>query len=152
MLFDQNRVDAIIHNWKNHMFSNERIHGVPLRHSTCLKTPIGGFRNLASRLNSECWERSQIELRDFINIVLFSKAVTAHGFRGLMARLRACESWGCGIDSVILFYSILFLPAQCFVWHFLFPTLNNGCFLYILFYFTKMNCWSHLLIPKRTSV
>ena len=49
MLFDENRVDAIIHNWKNQVFSNERIHGVPLRHSTCLKPPIGGFRNLASR-------------------------------------------------------------------------------------------------------
>ena len=48
MLFDQNRVDAIIHNWKNQVFSNERIHGVPLRHSTCLKPPIGGFRNFAS--------------------------------------------------------------------------------------------------------
>ena len=51
MLFDQNRVDAIIHNWKNQVFSNERIHGLPLslRHSTCLKPPIGGFWNLASR-------------------------------------------------------------------------------------------------------
>ena len=48
MLFDQNRVDAIIHNWKTQVFSNERIHGVPLRHSTSLKPPIGGFRNLAS--------------------------------------------------------------------------------------------------------
>ena len=48
MLFDQNRVDAIIHNWKNQVFSNETIQGVPQRHSTCLKPPIGGFRNLAS--------------------------------------------------------------------------------------------------------
>ena len=52
MLFDQNRVDAIIHNWKNQVFSNETIPGVPQRHSTCLKTPIGGFRNLASSLDS----------------------------------------------------------------------------------------------------
>ena len=29
MLFDQNRVDAIIHNWKNQVFSNETIPGVP---------------------------------------------------------------------------------------------------------------------------
>ena len=49
MLFDQNRVDAIIHNWKNQVFSNETIPGVPQRHSTCLKPPIGSFRNLASR-------------------------------------------------------------------------------------------------------
>ena len=49
MLFDQNRVDAIIHYWKNQVFSNETIQGVPLRHSTSLKPPIGGFRNLASR-------------------------------------------------------------------------------------------------------
>ena len=49
MLFDQNRVDAIIHNWKNQVFSNETIQGVPQRHSTCLKPPVGGFRNLASR-------------------------------------------------------------------------------------------------------
>ena len=49
MLFDQNRVDAIIHNWKNQVFSNETIQGVPQRHSTCLKPPTGGFRNLASR-------------------------------------------------------------------------------------------------------
>ena len=48
MLFDQNRVDAIIHNWKNQVFSNETIQGVPQRHSTCLKLPIGGFQNLAS--------------------------------------------------------------------------------------------------------
>ena len=48
MLFDQNRVDAIIHNWKNQVFSNETIQGVPQRHSTCLKPPIGGFQNLAS--------------------------------------------------------------------------------------------------------
>ena len=48
MLFDQNRVDAIIHNWKNQVFSNETIPGVPRRHSTCLKPPSGGFRNLAS--------------------------------------------------------------------------------------------------------
>ena len=41
MLFDQNRVDAIIQNGKNQVFSNERIHGVPQRHSTCLKPPIG---------------------------------------------------------------------------------------------------------------
>ena len=39
MLFDQNRVDAIIHNWKNQVFSNETIPGVPQRHSTCLKPP-----------------------------------------------------------------------------------------------------------------
>ena len=51
MLFDQNRVDAIIHNWKNQVFSNETIPGVPQRHSTCLKPPNGGFRNLASRSN-----------------------------------------------------------------------------------------------------
>ena len=31
---------------------NERVHGVPLRHSTCLKPPIGGFRNLASRVRN----------------------------------------------------------------------------------------------------
>ena len=49
MMFDQNRVDAIIHNWKNQVFFNETIHGIPLRHSTSLKPPIGGFRNLASR-------------------------------------------------------------------------------------------------------
>ena len=49
MLFDQNRVDAIIHNWKNQVFSNETIPGVPQRLSTCLKPPTGGFRNLASR-------------------------------------------------------------------------------------------------------
>ena len=48
MLFDQNRVDAIIHNWKNQVFSNETIPGVPQRHSTCLKPPNGGFWNLAS--------------------------------------------------------------------------------------------------------
>ena len=48
MLFDQNRLDAIIHNWKNQVFSNEKIHGIPQRHSTCLKPPIGGLRNLAS--------------------------------------------------------------------------------------------------------
>ena len=49
MLFDQNRVDAIIHNWKNQVFSNETIPGVPQRLSTCLKPPNGGFWNLASR-------------------------------------------------------------------------------------------------------
>ena len=57
MLFDQNRVDAIIHNWKNQVFSNERIHSVPRRHSTCLKPPIGGFRNLASRVRDNVTER-----------------------------------------------------------------------------------------------
>ena len=29
MLFDQDRLDAIIHNWKNQVFSNKTIHGVP---------------------------------------------------------------------------------------------------------------------------
>ena len=53
MLFDQNRVDAIIHYLKNQVFSNETIQGVPQRHSTCLKPPIGGFRNLASRTNKD---------------------------------------------------------------------------------------------------
>ena len=48
MLFDQNRMDAIIQNWKNQVFSNETIPGVPQRHSTCLKPPNGGFWNLAS--------------------------------------------------------------------------------------------------------
>ena len=41
-------VDAIIHNWKNQVFSNETIPGVPQRPSTCLKPPNGGFWNLAS--------------------------------------------------------------------------------------------------------
>ena len=59
MLFDQNRVDAIIHNWKNQVFPNERIHGVPLRRSTCLKPPIGGFRNLASS-KKHCLTKRQL--------------------------------------------------------------------------------------------
>ena len=42
MLFDQNIVDTIIHNWKNQVFGNETIPGVPQRHSTCLKPPNGG--------------------------------------------------------------------------------------------------------------
>ena len=29
MLFDQDRLDAIMHNWKNQVFSNKTIHGVP---------------------------------------------------------------------------------------------------------------------------
>ena len=53
MLFDQNRVDAIIHNWKNQVFSNETIPGVPPRHSTCLKPPSGRFRNLASSVKEK---------------------------------------------------------------------------------------------------
>ena len=29
MLFDQDRLDAIIHNWKNQVFGNKTIHSVP---------------------------------------------------------------------------------------------------------------------------
>ena len=29
MLIDQDRLDAIIHNWKNQVFGNKTIHGVP---------------------------------------------------------------------------------------------------------------------------
>ena len=29
MLFDQDRLDAIIHNWKNQVFGNKTIHGAP---------------------------------------------------------------------------------------------------------------------------
>ena len=29
MLFDQDRLDAIIHNWKNQVFGNKTIDGVP---------------------------------------------------------------------------------------------------------------------------
>ena len=75
MLFDQNRVDAIIHNWKNQVFSNETIPGVPQRHSTCLKPPNGGFWNLASRGytrpgKTSCIDRKQCRDKYFLQVNL----------------------------------------------------------------------------------
>ena len=113
MLFDQNRVDAIIHNWKNQVFSNETIQGVPQRHSTCLKPPIGGFRNLASRSNGDIILCCHLLSIYYINVQTLSGLVYQHteqtGTRGGCA---AVFSWRFPSSLMDTLFRVRELPSS----------------------------------------